>query len=162
MTSTMRFDKWENSLGQPYGSVLQVVQWRRQPLEGAGGSSLLASSSGTFSTFMSASITPKFFTSKILVLVNFYTYNSSGGAVSGKSRVTRNGSMIDILTYSSFYNLGNFFEESSYTILDSPNTTSSVLYEVQGARGGGAGAVLFGYADSGGTEHASITLIEIA
>ena len=158
----MRFDKWENSLGQPYGSVLQVVQWRRQAIDGTGGSSLLISSANTYSTFMSASITPKFATSKILVLVNFYTYNSSAAAVSGKSRVTRNGSMIDILTYASFYNLVNFFELSSYNILDSPNTTSTVLYEVQGARTSGSSSVQFGYADSGGTEHASITLMEIA
>ena len=26
MTSTMRFDKWENSLGVPYGAVLQTIQ----------------------------------------------------------------------------------------------------------------------------------------
>lgn len=26
MVSTMRFDKWENTLGQPYGTVLQIVQ----------------------------------------------------------------------------------------------------------------------------------------
>jgi hypothetical protein len=58
MTSTMRFDKWENSLGQPYGAVLQVVQnfVTTQTAYGA----------GDFTLF-SLSITPKMLNSKLYI-----------------------------------------------------------------------------------------------
>jgi hypothetical protein len=59
MTSTMRFDKWENSLGQPYGAVLQVVQnfVTTQTSYGA----------GEFTLF-SLSIIPKMPNSKLYVM----------------------------------------------------------------------------------------------
>ena len=53
MTSTMRFDKWENSLGQPYGTVLQVVQGVKTDVFTANSSSFIDV------TGLSASITPR-------------------------------------------------------------------------------------------------------
>lgn len=161
MSSIMRFDQWQNTLGQSYGTVLQVVQWRRPANESGSSTSLLISSSSTFTTFMSASITPKFSTSKILVDVSFYCYNSSSTATNGESRLLRDSTYIDGLTYSSFYNTGNTFVGSHMKVLDSPNTTSTITYNVQGMKTSGPN-IYFGYADSGGTEHASITLTEIA
>ena len=111
---------------------------------------------------MSATITPRFSTSKILVNTSFYVYNGSGTATSGESRLLRDSTYIDGLTYSSAYNLGNTFIGSHMSVLDSPGTTSPVTYNVQGMKGGGSSVLYFGYADSGGTEHASITLLEIA
>jgi hypothetical protein len=63
MTSTMRFDKWENSLGQPYGTVLQVV--RATTLTRA------ASTANSYvDTGLTATITPRRASSTILVFVN--------------------------------------------------------------------------------------------
>lgn len=67
MTSTMRFDKWENSLGQPYGAVLQVVHAKvAAPVSSAAGY-FSTTSTSRVSTGLTASITPKFANSKLLV-----------------------------------------------------------------------------------------------
>jgi len=67
MTSTMRFDKWENSLGQPYGSVLQVVSSQTiNSFSGTfGGSTNPTSTSGIL--YHSFNFTPKFSNSKLLL-----------------------------------------------------------------------------------------------
>lgn len=70
MTSTMRFDKWENSLGQAYGAVLQVVQnfVTTQTAYGA----------GEFTLF-SQSITPRMPNSKLYVFGHVsHGFNESG------------------------------------------------------------------------------------
>jgi len=64
MTSTMRFDKWENSLGQPYGTLLQVVQTVH--------ANVATISTGGDSTFfaynnLNTTVTPKLQDSKFLV-----------------------------------------------------------------------------------------------
>lgn len=153
-----------SGLGPTYapGHIVQVVQWRRPANESGTSNSLLTSTTATYTTFMSATITPKSATSKILVNTSFYVYNSSSTATTGESRLLRGTTYIDGLTYSSAYNLGNTFIGSHMSVLDSPATTSPVTYNVQGMRTGGASSLQFGYADSGGTEHASITLFEVA
>lgn len=67
MASTMRFDKWENTLGQPYGTVLQTTYFETtSKLSGyLGGSTNPTSTEGTL--FASASFTPRFANSKILI-----------------------------------------------------------------------------------------------
>jgi hypothetical protein len=76
MTSTMRFDKWENSLGQPYGTVLQVVSVTK--------TDVFSTSSTTYTdiTGLSVSITPKSASSKLLISwgINF-SNTSTNGAV---------------------------------------------------------------------------------
>ena len=64
MTSTMRFNRWENTLGQPYGTVLQVVQ--------VVDTNITTISGGTTSTFfayngLNNTVTPKAANSKFLV-----------------------------------------------------------------------------------------------
>ena len=163
--STLRVNNMTNVGGTAStyapGHIVQVVQWRRPATEGSGQGTLLVTNSSSFSTFMSASIVPKFSTSKILVNVSFYVYNGSTTASSGESRILRDATYIDGLTYSSSYNLGNTFIGSHMSVLDSPNTTSQITYNVQGMKSSG-NTLQFGYADSGGTEHASITLMEVA
>jgi hypothetical protein len=73
MTSTMRFDKWENSLGQPYGTVLQVVT--------ASSSTAVTSTANAFiSTGLVATITPKFINSIIVISSTFPLHNNSTGS----------------------------------------------------------------------------------
>lgn len=82
MTSTMRFDKWENSLGQPYGAVLQVVHAKAAgPVSNASGY-FSTTSTSRVSTGLTVSITPKFANSKLLVKM-IVQYNQSGSASKG-------------------------------------------------------------------------------
>jgi hypothetical protein len=141
----------------PAGSVLQVVN--------ATYSTLVSSASATFAdTGLTVSITPKFATSKILILVDMngcsaYTTTSSLGLqlLRGASIIltfeTIAGSFPSIATNGS---IGS----SSTNYLDSPATTSSTTYKVQLARTSGSGTV---YVNNYITGTAStITLMEIA
>jgi hypothetical protein len=140
MTSTMRFDKWENSLGQPYGTVLQVVQAVKSDATTYG----MTSQSGTPTTsntafVMSATITPKFSNSKILVNTNImYVASGStpalvlfrdstpigiGDAVGNRRRSTAGtglGSDTNQIT-------GN----GDISFLDSPSTSSATTYSIR-------------------------------
>lgn len=100
-------------------------------------------------TGFSVSITPKFATSKILVMVNLMANTSTqvigqfrmvrdstpigGGDNSGTSRQSGFYGVLNESTYSQ-YNAYN----GAATFLDSPNTTSAITYKVQGFLGGPA------------------------
>jgi hypothetical protein len=105
----------------PAGSVLQVVQ-------GTTTTGVTISAGGGFTaTNLSASITPKYSTSKVLVMINGTMYVSAGTG-EPQGTIYRNGS-----------NIGNFFTDlfsasgalvggASATYLDSPATTSATTY----------------------------------
>jgi hypothetical protein len=85
MTSTMRFDKWENSLGQPYGTVLQVVQVVDTSIttfSGGAGSSFFAYNG------LNHTITPKGTNSKFLVR---FQINAGWDAGSSRAALNING-----------------------------------------------------------------------
>ena len=109
---------------------------------------------------MTMSITPQYTTSKILVRANFTGY-ATNGTSNGHTRVTRNGTMIDYMRYTSLYNINGAFTSSVYEILDSPASVSTVVYAVQGAWINGT-TCYWGYGDSGGSDAAALTLMEIA
>jgi hypothetical protein len=69
MTSTMRFDKWENSLGSLYNSVLQVKR-------GYQNSFVTANSVGYTATGLKVQITPK--------MLNSIFYVSASGALNAR------------------------------------------------------------------------------
>jgi hypothetical protein len=114
------------SSNMPTGSVLQVVQ-----------TVFSSQSSTTGTTFvntgMSVSITPKFSTSKVLLLSNL------GGIYSGSSntyslqRIQRNGSTIVTFDGISGYSStgSSTGGACSITYLDSPATTSAISYVLQ-------------------------------
>jgi hypothetical protein len=84
MTSTMRFDKWENTLGQPYGTVLQVIQVVDTEVTNFSG--------GVGNTFfaynnLNNTITPKGSNSKFLVR---FQVNVSSGNAGGSMRIALN------------------------------------------------------------------------
>jgi len=138
------------------GSVLQVVN--------ATYSTQVSTTTNTYiDTGLTATITPKFSTSKILALVNLSgcakdTVNTNN---SFSTRLLRNGTNISLFNVQVGYtgtNIWNIIGSSSTTVLDSPATTSATTYKVQINNFGNAGTV---YAQLNG-DVSSITLMEIA
>jgi hypothetical protein len=175
MTSTMRFDKWENSLGQPYGAVLQVVSTNY-----TGTTSSTSATPVNVSGF-SVSISPKFANSKIFILVSvaFGFANDSYPYV----LLTRNGTSIGTGTSATGVQINTFlsgsgtnlsgstpyrFHHATKNFLDSPNTTSELTYQIQFASPYNG---IVGYINRQGEQpntvytqypSSSITLMEIA
>ena len=121
------------------GSVLQVVQ-------GSLGGQISTSSSTFISSGLSASITPKFSSSKILALVFVnQAYNSSGGTsvfitlYRGSTNLQPTGSGTNANFGQVYANSSALLCNNTFTFLDSPATTSSTTYTVYWATGGGAG-----------------------
>ena len=143
------------SSNMPTGSVLQVVN--------AVSSAQASTTGGTYvASPITATITPKFATSKILVLINNTEAQKSNAAALNriKMNLCRNGSQViefhsDLLfTNAAGVNTGS----SSFSYLDSPATTSATTYKTQFASNGGTGAV---YVQNSNLPSV-ITLMEIA
>ena len=137
----------------PTGSVLQVVQ-----ASSAGGST--ASTSFT-DMGLSASITPKYNTSKILVQVNG-VYRTAATLRAGFS-IVRGSTNIQSATEMVILPSASVTNNSYYlTVLDSPATTSSTTYKVQ-FQSNSSGTV---YTNDAGTVAVGninyITLFEVA
>jgi hypothetical protein len=142
----------------PAGSVLQVVQGTTQ-------SQVTSSSSAYSDTGLTASITPKFATSKILVLVSHPdNAKSSANINNGISfNLCRNGTQIAKFSSNTGTNdvaASSFFGQS-FNYLDSPATTSSTAYKTQFNASQNTGTTFVQYA---GTNNnlSTITLMEIA
>ena len=170
MTSTMRFDKWENSLGQPYSTVLQVVQAVKTDVFTA---SVDAGSRTT--AVMSASITPTSATSKILVSASINGSATTNGVAN--IQLLRNSTPISIgdavgsrppSSTSIDSNGAGESVPASISFLDSPATTSPTIYKLAVNTGDTGGTAyinrISGDADNiyNGRYASSITLMEIA
>jgi len=146
----------------PAGSVIQVVQ----------GSTNAATSvsTGTFTaTNLSATITPRFNTSKILILMTNSLYITRGSAtdVGVGVGIYRNGGAVyvDNGAYVNFYysssSVGNIRNRTPLNYLDSPASTSSLTYTLYiawyGTAGQGSNAAL-----NTDSQYSFITLMEIA
>jgi hypothetical protein len=143
------------SAAQPTGSVLQVVQ-------GTYSSQVTSSSSTYADTGLTATITPKFSNSKILVCVqhNGCAKTSSSNADLGV-QLQRNGTGLVLLASSVAYNgtAGyNYVGGIALDYIDSPATTSAVTYKTQFRCTNNSASV---YLQIDG-ETSSITLMEIA
>lgn len=137
----------------PTGSVLQVVQ--------STSSTTTSTTSSTYvTTGLSASITPKFSTSKILILVNGVTY-AAASAVFGFYTIFRGTVAGTNLSTNGFNIIGNSNSDSESTsamsYLDSPATTSATTYTV-GMKTAGSGTITWAANNGLGV----ITLMEIA
>jgi len=148
------------------GKVLQVVSTEK--------SDTFSSSGTSFQdiTGLTATITPSSTSSKILVLVNI-----SSGADNGYKygfRLLRSGTVInegDSASSRKLVSIGLHsgssisFESSSIVYLDSPNTTSSRQYDIQGSTEGSNFYVNRTYTDTDAASHmratSNITLMEI-
>jgi hypothetical protein len=153
MTSTMRFDRWQNSTGQAYGTVLQVVQGTT--------STMVSSTSTTYAdTGLSATITPKFTSSKVLVLINQHVFKGSGATENAANlRILRDATQVfqavSLLRTATLVEINTY---QSLQILDSPNTTSAVTYKTTIANNTAANQVQAQY----NSNPSYITLMEIA
>ena len=130
----MRFDKWENSLGQPYGAVLQVVQAVKSDVFST------TSTSYVNVTGLSVAITPRFSNSRILVSGDIALGSDTIERFSVFGRMTRDGTPIGIATVDGVRDQGTFsyqmggFEgpmSQSFSFFDIPSLTSSVTYTAQ-------------------------------
>jgi hypothetical protein len=133
------------------GVVLQVVQTTS--------TSILSTTSVSFVTSgLSASITPKFATSKILAMVT-----ATGGGVSGsqaKYTLYRGATSLNLgfsLAQGYYVNIAAQFS-IAFNLLDSPATTSSTTYTVYFGNDNNNGAIYLGLNGS----PTIITLMEIA
>jgi hypothetical protein len=112
----------------PAGSVLQVVQGST--------STGVSSASSTFAdTGLTATITPKSATSKILVLISHpENYKNSGSSTTALGlRLLRNGTEV-ILFNSDVAYTGTtilYYFSASYNYLDSPASSSALTYKTQ-------------------------------
>jgi len=138
MTSTMRFDKWENSLGVPNNSIIQVVQNRVTVQQ--------TTTSSTEIVGNQATITPKFANSMILVWA-YAPVRSWGNVINpwmgvslyrGDTRILHDGRNS---TNSYSAGLGGhvsnatgttyFGSHSNLMILNLANTTSPITYSAR-------------------------------
>jgi hypothetical protein len=140
------------------GTVLQVVSTTV-----TGGFST-TSTSYTDITGMTATITPKYASSKILVIASYAASVNSSGAnnVQATFDIVRNGTEITSVVAPRIYNYagstGIYTNNSqSLTKLDSPSTVSALTYKLRGFITGPGSLYVSG--DGG---DATITLMEIA
>jgi hypothetical protein len=149
----------------PTGSVIQTVNQTYTTR------TAFSSPSSWQDTGVTASITPRFSTSKILVLVTLQMYqnvSNSQNNVGMSLQVLRDATSIyrNPGNYGAYYNYISVDAASgsreqavapSVTILDSPATTSSITYKVQGQMGN-SGSLVF----QDDSSASSIVLMEIA
>ena len=137
------------------GAVLQVVN--------ATYSVLTSSASSVYAdTGLTATITPKFSTSKILVLVDQNGVGKNASATIGVDiRLQRSGSTIVNMNIYAAYTgtaIQNNVGSVSTNYLDSPATTSAVTYKTQFANPGDTSLVFV----QNSAETSTMTLMEIA
>jgi len=136
-------------------TVLQVVQ-------NSYSSQVVSSSNGYSDTGLSASITPKFATSKILVMVSHPSnYKSNGNALNGLWIQLMRGGIFLVEAVKNQLYTGTTIELAggfSFNYIDSPATTSSVTYKTQFRNQVAAAQVGVNLQNSPST----ITLIEVA
>lgn len=138
------------------GSVIQVVS--------AIYSTLVSLTNSTFTdTGLTATITPKFSTSKILVLVGLNGVSKVSAATYANIQLQRNGSLIlqveGVGSTATTTNNRGFGVPMYY--LDAPATTSATVYKTQGQNANGTGTVYFQDYSASGT-YSCMTLLEIA
>jgi hypothetical protein len=155
MASIAKFDTWQNSAGVNYGTVLQVVQ------TSAGGTETTINGVAS-PTVLSASITPRFTTSKVLILIH-----SSGACDPTSSdysfgeRISRNGTQVYFNGERIYGNIATMIIESwSTNYLDSPSSISALTY-TYAMVGSNRGQVRYNRGGSG-SSGATMTLLEIA
>ena len=138
----------------PTGSVLQVVNSKY--------STEVQSSTTTYvDTGLTATITPKFSTSKILILISQNGLQKSNSNTSIEIQLLRNGSVISLLENGAGYNAGtgaNYIGGISANYLDSPATTSALTYKTQTCSAGNTAIISVQVNSATST----ITLMEIS
>ena len=136
MASQLRVDKIVPVDGAPTGGGGGIIQIKQTFLNTA--TSTTTSGSFTDISGMSVSITPKFNTSKIFVMITLGSISSAAG-ISVGFRLLRDstavGNAADTTLQSGFTNIYDGGDASlfsaSHNFLDSPSTTSAITYKLQ-------------------------------
>jgi hypothetical protein len=155
-----------NGVTFPSGSGTQAAQAKVLQVVNATLVTAVSTGSSTFSdTGLSASITPLFSTSKVLVIVQLNACGKQTGNTYMGVKLFRGSTNIQIMESLGGYDNTtgpNWIGSISSTYLDSPSTTSSTTYKVQFNSQQNV-AVVYINGDSNGLYPVStITLMEIA
>jgi len=141
----------------PAGTVLQVVNGIT--------STRVASATSTFiDTGVTATITPKFSTSKILVMITLQGLIKENNDTAVSLKLQKNGSDLSIYSTGLIgYNASSTRSApggNAYNYYDSPATTSALTYKVQICSAYNLSAVSVN--DSNSSSSSTITLLEVA
>ena len=167
MSSELRVDKIIPTAGAPTGGgggVVQVVHASTQT-----GQSQSFSTNSFADTGLSASITPKFSTSKILVTGSLSYYSSTGNGSAEFNFAVCDGSdnILDGTTASSQgYRINEMYViggKHPINFLHSPNTTSAFTYKIRmNAKQANTSGALYTQINSTGNNISRITLMEVS
>ena len=142
----------------PAGSVLQVVNFTTT-------TGFTSSSNVLADTALTATITPKFATSKVLALVNLSSCGKETNSTYIRAALLRGATILEYFEIiGGFSNNSdpNYIGSISTCFLDSPATTSATTYKVQGSSGNNNAVVYFGGVAATITANHTMTLMEIA
>jgi len=146
-------------LQMPAGHIIQVVNAKTN-------TQVTMSSTSLTDTGLTATITPKFASSKILVLLHQNGLRKNSNHVNNDIRIElqRGGTLIHLpSTYSGFTGtaISLVLSSVSTSYLDSPATTSAVVYKTQfkNPDGGGASGTILAQESAA---ESTITLMEVA
>lgn len=176
MASYAKFDVWQNTAGENYGTVLQV---KSTQLTTPFSTTASISSGGAAITGLSVNITPRYSTSKILVfghMVTGYTNNISATfyklkrTISGTTTEIGNGTpasnRVGVIARSYFGDAAQN-QTDSFSFLDTPASILLITYQLYVGTGGGTAYVNRTERDddnntAGARGASSITVMEIA
>jgi hypothetical protein len=149
-----------DAIGGGLGAILQVVSTTKTDTFST------TSTSYTDVTGLSASITPQFTSSKILVLIKTLvglntTVTTGGPALQLLRDATAIGNTADGHIYQQPVGATRTLYEASFDVLDLPSTTSSITYQVQIKTSTGTAYVNRSDTESDASA-SSITLMEVA
>lgn len=122
------------------GVILQVVY-------GSTTNNFSTSSTTVVNTGLSASITPKFSTSRVLVMVSLSSCGVLNQNCAGQYNLLRSGSNVSVVDYGVFISSSISELDVGHVginYLDSPATTSSITYSTQGFIRYGTGTMTCG------------------
>ena len=138
------------------GSVIQVVQSTL--------TSTVSSATSTYAnTGLAATITPKFATSKIMIMVNLACCGKYSTSTELALRITKNGSVLFVWDDDFGYNntTAQITAQAALNYLDSPATTFATTYALQFASYANTTGVVINNSN-GGNAMSTFTLMEIA
>jgi len=150
----------------PSGSGTQAAQSKVLQVVNATYATSVSNSTSTYAdTGLTATITPLFSTSKVLVMINHPENNKSSANANNDIafNIARNGTQISVLTVNNMYTGTTVGQTTafSYNYLDSPTSTSALTYKTQFKNNDNNGAAVTVQVNSGNSP-ASIILMEIA
>ena len=163
MSSELRVDKIIPTAGVPTGGAGGVVQ----TIIGTDNREQINFSTSSETTLMTATITPKSTSSKILVLVTCAGVGAQGGTW-WRMRLykTIGGTKTYLPAIADYVNLQGDNGDTHYPCtsqIDSPGTTNAVTYTVSGERRSGSGNMYFNHQGGHSDEaESNIVLMEVS